>query len=317
MNLKKYLPEIKQISHINFEYQFTIFVPVYNASQTIHRVFNSLQAQTFKNFEVIIINDGSTDASDQIITELLTGCDYEVVYINHQENKHKMGCLLEAVQRARGEFFLILDADDECTDDALSVLHQEYLAIPEDLKPKISGVTCCCVNQAGKLIGDYFPTDPFYSNSFEKKVYFDIKGEKWGFNKTQILKSIDVSNEVFAKGLIPESYLWILIARSGYTTKYINKNLRVYYIEPNGNTNLSSLGYDKKAFGMAIFAIAFINWFHRDHFHKASKHFLMRLYSLLKASRYLHFTLKDYVSSIDNYLLKTALIALWPVRKFI
>ena len=315
MNLEKYIPQYIPGADINFDYQFTVFVPIYNRAETLHRVFNSMNAQTYRNFEVVIINDGSTDSSDETIKKFIKECTFEVVYVNNLVNKHKLGCIVEAVKIARGEFFLILDSDDECTPDALEVLLGEYDSIPADLKKNISGVTCCCIDQNGKLVGDLFPEDPFYNNSFEKKVYFDIKGEKWGFNKTSILKSIHIDNDVFGKGLIPESYIWFLISKEDFITKYVNKNLRIYYID--SNISLSNLGYEKKAFGMAVFALAFMNWFHEKHFNKAKKVFLMRLYSLLKASSYLEYKLMDYTGAIHNNTLKSMFVILWPFRKLL
>lgn len=315
MNLKKYLPIYQLVEDISFSYKFTVFVPVYNAANTVDRVFKSLNAQSFRNFEVIIINDGSQDDSDTVINKFLEEASFEATYINNQVNKHKLGCIVEGIKLARGEFFLILDSDDECTPDALEIFNEEYESIPEELKKTISGVTCSCVDQNGKLVGDPFPHQPFYTNSFEKKVYLSIKGEKWGFTKTSILKSINFDDGIFSKGLIPESFIWFLISKEGFLTKYINRQLRIYYIEPSNS--LSDLGYDKKAFGMAIFAIAFINWFHTKHFLKSKKHFLMRLYSLLKASKYLDFKLNDYVNSIDSNILKSLLILLWPVRRLL
>lgn len=315
MDLKKYLPEFNEMKNLSYNYQFTVFVPVFNSAKTLHRVFNSLNAQTFKNFEVIIINDGSTDNSHEVIDAFLHSCSFEVTYINNEVNKHKMGCLMEAVKAARGEFFMILDADDECSPDALEVFYNEYMSIPLELKPSVSGVTCCCLDQNGALIGDRFPEDPFFHNSFDKNVYRNIKGEKWGFNKTSILKGITINEDVFGRGLIPEGYIWFLIASKGYITKYINKTLRIYYT--NSEHNLSSLGYDKKAFGMAVYAIAFINWFHEKHLKTAMKHFLMRVYSLLKASKHLEFSFTDYYYSIDSYMLKVVFTISWPFRRLL
>ena len=53
------------------QFTFTIFVPVYNGEKTLDRVFKSIKSQTYKNFEVIIINDGSTDNSDFIIRQFI------------------------------------------------------------------------------------------------------------------------------------------------------------------------------------------------------------------------------------------------------
>lgn len=53
------------------DYKFTVFTPCYNGEKTIHRVFESMNAQTYTNWEWIIINDGSTDNSDCVIKELI------------------------------------------------------------------------------------------------------------------------------------------------------------------------------------------------------------------------------------------------------
>ncbi|MDB5119314.1 MAG: pglI [Sphingobacteriales bacterium] len=313
MDLIKYIPDYKPVVDFKAEFQFTVFVPVFNRADTIHRVFESLNSQTFRDFEVIVINDGSTDNSHVVIHELLKTYDFKAIYIDNEVNRHKLACRMQAIKLAKGEFFIALDSDDACTPDALKVFYEEYTNIPEDMKPKVSGVSCCCVNQYGALVGDYFPQDPFFNNSFDKKVYYNIQGEKWGFNKTSVLKGVCINEEIYAKGLIPESLIWFLIAREGYTTKYINKTLRIYYLD--SNDGLSKIGYNKKALGMAIFALSTINWFHIKHFKKATNFFLMRLLSLLKASRYLDFGLKDYVAAINNYVLKSLFIALWPFRR--
>ena len=60
MNLKALVPTYKPLEKASsFDYKFTVFTPVYNRSETIHRVFESLEKQTFKDFELIIINDDS------------------------------------------------------------------------------------------------------------------------------------------------------------------------------------------------------------------------------------------------------------------
>lgn len=53
------------------DYKLTVFTPCYNGEKTIHRVFESMNAQTYTNWEWIIINDGSTDNSDCVIKELI------------------------------------------------------------------------------------------------------------------------------------------------------------------------------------------------------------------------------------------------------
>lgn len=311
--LKQYIPSYKINSDFKPEFLFTVFVPVFNSGHTIHRVFKSLNNQTLKNFEVIIINDGSTDNSNEIIEKLGTTANFSYTYINNPINKHKMGCMIEAIEFSKGFFFITLDADDECTPNALEKMAYHYDVIPEKMKPKVSGVTCCCVDHNGFFVGDKYEQQPFYSNPFEHKIIHQIKGEKWGFTKTFILKSISVNPDVFGRGLIPESYLWMLVSKEGYITKYINEQYRIYYRDTN--KSLSSLGYEKKAFGMVVFGVCFLNWYSKDYLYKIPKVFLMRLYSIVKASNYLKYNLKDYLQGIDNFALKSLLVLAWPLKK--
>ena len=313
--LKNYLPKFKLVEKENYDYKFTIFVPVYNAEKTIHKVFASIENQTFNDFEVIIINDGSTDNSNLIISKSIENINYKCTYINNDKNINKMGVFFQAIKLAKGEFFLIHDADDESLPESLSVFNKRYEEIPEDLKENISGVTCRCKNQFGKLIGKALPQDPFYSNSFESSILYGLSFEKWGFVKTRLLKSIQVDDFIFGKGLIPEGFIWLVFAKEGYITKYCSDIIRIYYID-NVN-NLSSLKYDKKALGMCLYGLLFINYFYSDYFLKASKHFVKRTISVLISSKYLEFKLTDYLSSIDSWLVKIVFLLLWPFRRFL
>lgn len=313
--LKNYLPEFKLIEKQSYDFKFTIFVPVYNAEDTIELVFKSIENQIFRGFEVIIINDGSTDNSHQVISKRIQNINFKCNYVNNKKNLNKMGVLFQAVKLAKGEFFLIHDADDECIPESLTVFNEQYEQIPEDIKEKISGVTCRCKNQFGEIVGKPLPKNPFYSNSFESSILYGLSFEKWGFVKTRFLKSIHIDDFIFGKGLIPESIIWMVFAKEGYITKYCSDVLRIYHIE-NLNS-LSTMKYDKKALGMALYGILFINYFHNEYIFKAPKHFLKRTYSVLRSAKYLDFKLSDYLHSIDSWLIKMIFLILWPVKKYL
>src|SRR5690606_15351129 len=101
---------------LEFEYKFTIFTSIYNRANTLHRVFNSLQKQTYTNFELLLINDGSKDNSHKVALELIKTANFKVRYINNVVNRHKMACLVQGIELAQGEFFLPFDSDDECVE---------------------------------------------------------------------------------------------------------------------------------------------------------------------------------------------------------
>lgn len=312
MNLRDLLPTYKKHETINFKYTFTVFTPIYNRADTLERVFKSLNAQTFRDFELVMINDGSTDNSHDVALELMKTATFEVNYINNANNQHKMACYEQAIDVAQGEFLLPLDSDDECVAEALEIFKKEYDSIPNDRKSKISGVTCLCNDQFGNLVGELFPESPFYSNTFKEQLYYPKASEKWGFAKTEILKGIQINPAIYSRGYMPESMIWELIARQGFETKYVNKVLRIYYVgTPNA---ISNQNHEKDAFGMVVYSLCVLNWFYEDYLFKGPKLFAKRIYTLLRAAQFSEFSLKQYQEAIQSRILKFCFTLGWPFK---
>ena len=105
------------------EIQIAIDVPIYNAGKKLNRCIQSILSQSFKNFVLILVNDGSTDNSGKIC-DVYSRKDKRICVI-HQENKgsvgaRKTGIFSEEAQRA--EYLMLCDADDCLAKDALQIL---------------------------------------------------------------------------------------------------------------------------------------------------------------------------------------------------
>lgn len=94
--------------------KISVILPVYNAAQHLREAIDSVLSQTFTDFELIIINDGSTDRSDEIINSF---SDSRIVRINHASNRGLIATLNEGLDLARGECIARMDADDLCLPD--------------------------------------------------------------------------------------------------------------------------------------------------------------------------------------------------------
>lgn len=315
MNFRSLIPKYVEQAPKTFKYRFTVFTPVYNCENTIERVYNSLLNQTYSNFEWLIINDGSTDNSNLVIEKLLTDTSLNIRYINNKINQHKMACFMQAIDLADGEFLLTFDADDECVDHALETFEKSYNDINEDQKPLISAVTGLCVDQFGKQIGDAYPTQPYFNNTFKTYAVDKIMGEKWGFTKTNILRNVSYSEAFVANGFMPEGLIWNLLSKTGFQTKYINQTLRIYHT--GLEHSISSSGFEKTALGSATQYIANCNWFFNSYVFKAPLFFIKNLYFLVRISKYLDFNLKNYTTSIDSPVIKFFFVLLWPIRRFL
>ncbi|MGC1632719.1 MAG: glycosyltransferase family 2 protein [Gelidibacter sp.] len=313
MDFTKFIPTYNvQNTKSIFEYRFTVFTSIYNRENTLHRVFSSLNNQNFKDFELVLINDGSTDHSHQVALDLIKTASFDVNYINNTNNQHKMACFFQAISLAKGEFILPLDSDDECVENALQQFNEAYICIPFERKKKISGVTALCMDVSGKIIGEEFPKDLFYSNTFKQNLYSPNSNEKWGFTKTNILRNITINYDMFSRGLIPEGLIWKLISSQGFETLYINKSLRVYHTDTHNR--LSIKDHNKNSFGMAVFSLSVLNWFSRDYFWNHKKYFLKRTYTLLRAANYLNYQKNDYIHALPDKKLKTIFMIGWPFK---
>ena len=69
------------------EYKFTIFTPLHNGSKTIHRVVESLDNSIYRNFEWIVVNDGSTDESINTLNKLVKDKDWDLTIIDWKDNR--------------------------------------------------------------------------------------------------------------------------------------------------------------------------------------------------------------------------------------
>jgi glycosyltransferase involved in cell wall biosynthesis len=205
---------------------FTVFTPTFNRAHTLHRVYESLKKQTYRNFEWLIIDDGSTDNTYELVKKWEQEADFPIRYF-WQENKGKHVAFNRGVQDARGDFFLPFDSDDACVSEALERFKYHWDSIPIEQRELFSGVCVLCVDQNGKVVGDRFPFDTTDSNSLEIYYRYRVKGEKWGFQRTDILRCHfypEVKNVKF----IPEGIVWNAISKT-YKIRFVNEVLRIYW----------------------------------------------------------------------------------------
>lgn len=110
---------------------FTVIVPAYNASSYLPTCLSSIEAQTFKNFELILVDDGSTDSTPVI-------CDsfchrYTWARCIHQENQGPFIARRVAFKAARGRYIMLVDADDAIAPQTLARCVQEITCTDADI----------------------------------------------------------------------------------------------------------------------------------------------------------------------------------------
>lgn len=124
----------------------SVVMPVYNAEKYLDEAIQSILTQTYNNFEFIIINDGSTDKSLEII-EKYKNQDERIILIS-RENKGLIYSLNEGIKKSKGKYIARMDADDI----SLPERFQKQISLLEKENGDICGCHWIVVNESGKII---------------------------------------------------------------------------------------------------------------------------------------------------------------------
>ena len=207
---------------------FTIFTPTYNRAHTLLRAFDSLSAQTLRDFEWIVVDDGSTDGTEDLVAGWMKSANFPMRYLR-QNNSGKHIAHNLALDAARGKFFTCLDSDDALPPDSLAKLARAWDGIPDSEKPNFCGVDGLCRDQHGQIVGDKYPRDPLDADMRERKYLYGTRGEKWGVVLTDIARRYPFPRVAIGKYL-PEGIVWLDIAKR-FKTRAVNEVVRIYYID--------------------------------------------------------------------------------------
>lgn len=111
--------------------KISIVLPVYNVANYLRKCLDSLVNQTFKDFEVICVNDGSTDMSLSILEGYsLTDSRFKII---NQENQGLSGARNTGIQHVRGDYILFVDSDDWIEETALEQLYEHVEGFNSDI----------------------------------------------------------------------------------------------------------------------------------------------------------------------------------------
>lgn len=196
----------------------TVITPTYNRAHLLERCYESLINQTDKDIEWLVIDDGSTDGTKDIMKDLINKNQIKIRYF-FKENGGKHTALNIGFKEAQGVLSLILDSDDILTLDAVESIRKKW-EIYKDSKG-LSSLVFLRKYSNGQIIGQSFPKNLKYSNHIDIAINNQIKGDKCEVYITDILKQYQFpvfENEKF----MGESVVWIEMGRQ-YGLVCINK----------------------------------------------------------------------------------------------
>lgn len=213
----------------------TVLTPTFNrgGGGGLQSLWDSLQKQTVKDFEWLVVDDGSTDGTKNLITKLQEKSDFPIRYI-YKSNGGKHTALNVGIQTIRSELTFIVDSDDCVTDDAVeSILkiHKKYRS-----QNNICGYAFLRAFPDGKVNGKKFDVNEKIGSYIDVRVNGNDTGaDKAEVFKTHCLKEFpfpEYPNEKF----LGEDLVWVRMARK-YEMVHINKAIYVGNYLEDGLTN--------------------------------------------------------------------------------
>jgi glycosyltransferase involved in cell wall biosynthesis len=218
---------------------FTVFTPTYNRAHTLHRVFDSLRAQTLRDFEWLVIDDGSTDNTRELVAGWAANADFPIRYLRQDHAGKHMAHNL-AAREARGQFFLPLDSDDAYVPQALERMAYQWNAIPARERSAFCGIGGLCVDQRGKLVGEGFPSDPLDADMRERHYVYRVRGEKCVSILTDVVRRFPFP-EIAGTSFTPEGTIWLEMGKT-HKIRWVNEVYRIYYVDDDGGTGPTLTG---------------------------------------------------------------------------
>lgn len=221
----------------------TIFTPAYNRAYTLHKCYDSLKRQTNKSFKWLVVDDGSTDNTKDLVIKWKEEADFEINYI-YKKNGGMHTAHNTAYENIDTELNVCIDSDDYLTDDAVEIIVSEWERVRSN---KLAGLGALNAFEDGNIIGIKFPDNLKSSKYFDIYNKYGVKGDKKFIYRTELTRNFpypEFNGEKYV-GLdykykkLDEKYEMALVNKVVCIVEYMedgsSKNMiRQYKNNPNG-----------------------------------------------------------------------------------
>lgn len=202
----------------------SIIIPTYNRAKLLPRAIESVLKQTFQDFELLVVDDGSTDNTKEVVIKYARN-DTRVIYIKQENSGGASRPKNTGIKKARGEYIAILDSDDEWMSDKLEFqLH--HFKQSKNLKLGLVGCDMTVVDVETKEENHY--RVPRYTNHLRQLLLRDYMGPgSCMLYRTVVLKEVGFFDEHLKRG--QDRDMRIRIAER-FDIEFVDNYLVRYYI---------------------------------------------------------------------------------------
>ncbi|MBW4715517.1 glycosyltransferase family 2 protein [Prevotella denticola] len=210
----------------------TVFTPTYNRGDLLNRLYQSLCKQKNKEFEWIIVDDGSTDETSSVIKMIQDkhACENFPIHYYKKENGGKHTAINMGVQKANGELFFIADSDDFLPKDSLQIVYEEWIKIKHD--ETFLGVCGIDADMNGKVIGSGLPRDYIDCHAWDLSAIYNVTGDLKEVFRTEVLRQFPFP-EINGEKFCPEVLVWFRMA-CNYKMRFFNRVIYIADYQLNG-----------------------------------------------------------------------------------
>lgn len=270
----------------------TVFTPTYNRVKLIDRLYKSLLKQTLYDFEWIVVDDGSTDGTEEYFDNLLKTDNPFLIIYEKTINGGKHRAVNKGVSLAKGELFFIVDSDDYVTDNAI----EKLLLWEQSVRGmnNCAGVSGLKGYSEREITGRTFKGDYVDATNIERLKYH-IEGDKSEAYFTDVLKRYPFP-EIEGEKFITEEVVWNKIALDGYFIRWFNEIIYICEYIEGGLTNSGNEKYINNPIGVLIWAKQQLICFNKNFKKKASA--ICRYYDSVSAVKSIKLIAKDLGVSV-------------------
>lgn len=288
--------------------RISIMTATYNRGHLLHVPFGSLMNQNCKNFEWIIIDDGSTDKTEEVVKEFLKIADFPIRYF-WQNNMGKAACWNKACELASTPYLIDLDSDDAFVEDAVTnIIDAWTIASQED---RFWCVVGQCIDEKGERVGGSWPKgiNELTGRKQHKTIIQNKRGEKSSCRRVDILNKYPFPQFKDTK-YISEDLIWekINILYDQYCT---NSVFRVYYYNPIDSLSYGkAYAYDRK---LAYYHLEVFNVNERLSQITYNRDVRFSLFHVPRLAIYLKKPYSEVIKEIHGLVKKSVITVVWPM----
>lgn len=206
---------------------------MYNRERFIGRAIKSCLNQSFLDFEIVVVDDGSTDKSAAVVEEFT---DPRIRLIRHETNQERLIARNTGARAARGEWLVWFDSDDELVPEALEVMKKRIT----ELSPDVSGLRFMCKFESGQLSPDLPYSDEIWDyEAFIRwvELHYSKRGETLPVVQRCTMSKVIFPEDKFFTG---ETQYHLDFAAQ-YKTRACKDVLRIYHSDADNKTANTSM----------------------------------------------------------------------------